>query len=50
MQVGKIDHFKNFVKSKKKLITIKKGDHSLSSYKNLKVILNEIDLIKKFIY
>ena len=41
---------KLFVKSKKKLIVIKKGDHSLSSYKNLKVILNEIDLIKKFIY
>ena len=41
---------KLFVKSRKKLIVIKKGDHSLSSYKNLKVILNEIDLIKKFIY
>ena len=34
---------KIFVNSKKKLVIIKKGDHSLSNKKNLKRILKELD-------
>ena len=34
-----------FSKSKKKLLIIKNGDHSLSSKKNLKKIIRELDLI-----
>ena len=36
---------KVFAKSKKKLLIIKNGDHSLSSKKNLKKIIRELDLI-----
>ena len=36
---------KIFSKSKKKLLIIKNGDHSLSSKKNLKKIIRELDLI-----
>ena len=36
---------KVFAKSKKKLLIIKDGDHSLSSKKNLKKIIRELDLI-----
>ena len=36
---------KIFSKSKKKLLIIKNGDHSLSSKKNLKKIIKELDLI-----
>ena len=36
---------KVFAKSKKKLLIIKDGDHSLSSKKNLKKIIKELDLI-----
>ena len=36
-----------FPKAKKKLIVIKKGDHSLSSRKHLKILLTQLDLIKK---
>ena len=35
---------KIFNKAKKKLVIIKKGDHSLSSAKNLKIILKYLDL------
>ena len=37
-----------FNKSKKKLIVIKNGDHSLSSKKNLNKIVSELDKIVKF--
>ena len=37
-----------FNKSKKKLIVIKNGDHSLSSKKNLNKIISELDKIVKF--
>ena len=36
---------KLFPKAKKKLDIIKKGDHSLSSKKGLKVILKELNLL-----
>ena len=36
---------KIFSKSKKKLIIVKNGDHSLSNKKNLKKIINELDNI-----
>jgi len=36
---------KLFPKAKKKLIIIKKGDHSLSSKRRLKVILKELNLL-----
>ena len=38
-----------FNKSKKRLIIVKNGDHSLSSAKNLKILLKELDLLIKFI-
>ena len=38
---------KIFTKAKKKLIIIKRGDHSLSNKKNLKRITNEINFILK---
>ena len=38
---------KLFINAKKKLRIVKNGDHSLSSKKNLKIILNELDLIVK---
>jgi len=38
---------KIFTKANKKLIIIKRGDHSLSSKKNLKRIINEINIIYK---
>ena len=37
-----------FIKAKKRLIIVKNGDHSLSSAKNLKIILKELDLQMKF--
>ena len=36
---------KIFINAKKKLRIIKKGDHSLSSNKNLKLIIKELNLI-----
>ena len=36
-----------FKKAKKKMIIIKNGDHSLSQKKNLKKIINELDIIVK---
>ena len=36
-----------FSKAKKKLVIIKKGDHSLSSKKHLKIILKELKNIVK---
>jgi len=41
---------KLFKNSKKKLTIIKNGDHSLSSIKNLRILLKELDLIVKTIY
>ena len=38
-----------FNKSKKRLKIVKNGDHSLSSAKNLKILLKELDLLIKFI-
>ena len=38
---------KIFINAKKKLRIIKKGDHSLSSKKNIKILLNELNLIIK---
>ena len=38
-----------FNKSKKRLTIVKNGDHSLSSAKNLKILLKELDLLIKFI-
>ena len=38
-----------FDSKNKKLVIIKKGDHSLSSKKNLKILLKELDLIAKSI-
>ena len=38
-----------FSKSKKRLTIVKNGDHSLSSAKNLKILLKELDLLIKFI-
>ena len=38
-----------FESKNKKLVIIKKGDHSLSSKKNLKILLKELDLIAKSI-
>ena len=38
---------KIFINAKKKLRVIKKGDHSLSSKKNIKILLNELNLIIK---
>ena len=38
-----------FNKSKKRLTIVKNGDHSLSSAKNLKILLKELDLQMKFI-
>ena len=38
-----------FNKKNKKLVIIKNGDHSLSSNKNLKILLRELDLIAKSI-
>ena len=38
-----------FNSKNKKLVIIKKGDHSLSSKKNLKILLKELDLIAKSI-
>ncbi len=38
---------KIFTKAKKKLVIIKQGDHSLSSKRNLKRIINEISIIYK---
>jgi len=39
-----------FIKAKKRLIIVKNGDHSLSSAKNLKIILKELDLQMKFFF
>ena len=36
---------KIFKKAEKKLVIIKKGDHSLSSEKHLKILINELNLI-----
>ena len=36
---------KIFVRARKKLVIIKNGDHSLSSKKNLKKIIKELDKI-----
>jgi esterase/lipase len=36
---------KIFKKAKKKLVIVKKGNHSLSSKKHLKILINELDLI-----
>ena len=41
---------KIFSNAKKKLVIIKNGDHSLSSKKNLKLILKEVNAIRKVIY
>lgn len=38
-----------FNKSKKRLTIVKNGDHSLSSAKNLKILLKELDLLIKLI-
>jgi pimeloyl-ACP methyl ester carboxylesterase len=38
-----------FNKAKKRLKIVKNGDHSLSSAKNLKILLKELDLLIKFI-
>ena len=38
---------KIFINAKKKLRVIKKGDHSLSSKKNINILLNELNLIIK---
>ena len=38
---------KIFTKAKKKLVIIKRGDHSLSNKRNLKKIINEISIIYK---
>ena len=38
---------KIFINAKKKLRVIKKGDHSLSSKKNIKILLNELNIIIK---
>jgi len=38
-----------FNKAKKRLTIVKNGDHSLSSTKNLKILLKELDLLIKFI-
>ena len=38
---------KIFINAKKRLRIIKKGDHSLSSKKNIKILLNELNLIIK---
>ena len=38
-----------FNKAKKRLVIVKNGDHSLSSVKNLKVLLKELDGMIKFI-
>ena len=40
---------KLFPKAKKKLVTIKKGDHSLSNKKNLKKITSELDTIVSYV-
>ena len=40
---------KLFNKAKKRLVIVKNGDHSLSSVKNLKVLLKELDGMIKFI-
>ena len=42
-----IDHIYN--KAKKRLVIVKNGDHSLSSVKNLKILLKELDGMIKFI-
>ena len=39
-----------FIKAKKRLIIVKNGDHSLSSGKNLKILLKELDLQIKFLF
>ena len=41
---------KLFIKAKKKLVIIKNGNHSLSSKKNLKKIIKELNEITKKIY
>ena len=38
-----------FNKAKKRLVIVKNGDHSLSSVKNLKILLKELDGMIKFI-
>ena len=38
-----------FNQSKKRLTIVKNGDHSLSSAKNIKILLKELDLLIKFI-
>ena len=38
---------KIFNKAKRKLIIIKNGDHSLSSKRNLNIIMKELDFILK---
>ena len=39
-----------FSSKNKKLVIIKKGDHSLSSNKNLKILLKELNSILKTIH
>ena len=44
------ESFKNFYRSKKNLIIIRNGDHSLSSKKSLKKIVFGLDKIVKNIF
>ena len=41
---------KIFIGARKKLVVIKNGDHSLSSKKNIKKIINELKYINEKIY